>query len=450
MTNPRLLQLRDEFTANRGGLDYLDALAAQEKRDLTADERTKYDGAVSRMEVIEKEIPEVLARDARYDATAAVTAGFIEPEKGRAKSSTTTKSREIVTYDPTKAGQPFRHGVAVAEMGAFARDIGRARIGRITGKVTENEYEEVLNRWEVNPTNEGGRVVATDGELSRVVAHGVAADGTAPVTIEGDLIKFVDSNRYAVNAARRLPMPDNHAPTFKRPRTTQRTTVAQQVLEGDVLSSQRLQNTGDTVTKRTEGGVLSLSEQEIDWTDPAMLGLSIEDLAESYAIDTDTVLCAAIVAAVTEATETIMVATPTAAQFITAIAASAAAVFTSARKLPDTLFASVDEWATLAGIVDTTGRPLFPIVGSQNVAGVNTQGIASFTGFNVMGLNVVVDPNFPAATLIAARASLVEFYEQNKGLLSINVPSTLEVQYAYRGYIAANVYAQALNGIEVV
>ncbi len=29
--------------------------------------------------------------------------------------------------------------------------------------------------------------------LQRVVAHGVQADGTAPVTIEGDLINFVDS-----------------------------------------------------------------------------------------------------------------------------------------------------------------------------------------------------------------------------------------------------------------
>lgn len=443
-TNPRLLILKDEFDANRAGLDYLDALAAQEKRDLTADERAQYDGAISRMEIIETEIPAVLARDARFDATAAVTAGFT-PDKGRASvhADGTTRDRSIVTYDPAKAGQPFRHSVAVEEMGQFALDVGRAKLGRITGKVTADEADEVLNRWEVNPAN----------ELGRVVAHGVAADGTAPVTIEGDLIKFIDSNRYAVNAARRLPMPDNHAPTFKRPRTTQFTTVGQQVTEGDVLSSQRLQNTGDTVTKTTRGGVLALSEQEIDWTDPAMLGLAIEDLAQQYAIATDTVLTAAITAAASDATETVLSITPTAAQLVTALAAAAGVVYAASKKQPDTVFVDVAQWAVLAGITDTTGRPLFPIVGaqSQNVAGNNVGGIASFTGFNVLGLNLVVDPNFAVAnTFILAVSSLVEFYEQNKGLLSINVPSTLEVQYAYRGYVAANVYAQGLGLIEAV
>ena len=60
------------------------------------------------------------------------------------------------------------------------------------------------------------------------LAHGVSGDGIAPVTIEGDLVKFIDANRYAVNASRRLPMPDNHAPTFKRPRASQFTANAVQ------------------------------------------------------------------------------------------------------------------------------------------------------------------------------------------------------------------------------
>jgi hypothetical protein len=196
--------------------------------------------------------------------------------------------------------------------------------------------------------------------------------------------------------------------------------------------------------------VLSLSEQEIDWTDPAMLGLSIEDLAQQYAIDTDTVLTAAIEAAVTEGTETTLSLTATLAQTVAAIAASAGVVYGTAKRMADVIYVAVDRWTFLAGLTDTTGRPAFPIAGAGplNAAGINVDGVARFTGMNVLGLDVVVDPNFSANVFITAASSLVEFYEQNKGLLTINVPSTLEVQYAYRGYVAANVYSQALNGIE--
>ncbi len=292
------------------------------------------------------------------------------------------------------------------------------------------------------------RVAGGSDVLQRVVAHGVAADGTAPVTIEGDLVKFVDANRYAVNAARRVPMPDNHAPTFKRPRVTQRTTVGQQVTEGDVLSSQRLQLTGDTVTKLTRGGVLSLSEQEIDWTDPQMLGLAIQDLAESYAIDTDTVLTAAIEAQADQASAVVLSLTAAPDVFLKAIADAAGVVYAAAKRLPDTLFVSVDRWSYLLSLVDTTGRPLF--LSGQQFNSIGSGGNASsFSGsMNIAGLNVVVDPNFNTNVWCVAASSLVEFYEQDKGLLSINVPSTLEVQYAYRGYAAANVYPQAICGFE--
>lgn len=451
-TNPRLVQLRDEFNANKLGLEYLDALVAEAGRDFTAEENVLRDGAIGRMEAIETEVTASLNRAKHFDATADVlaTIGVGDDGNGRTVvgSPARTRGRSAITYDPTLAGTPYRRSVSTEEIGHFAHELGRTRLKAVLGKITSEDAAEVFNRWDVNPANELGRVVAGDptDEMGRVLAHGVSGDGTAPVTIEGDLIKFVDANRYAVNAARILPMPDNHAPTFKRPRTTQRTTSAKQANEGDVLSSQRMQNTGDTVTKETHGGVLSFSEQEIDWTDPAMLGLAIEDLAESYAIDTNTVLTAAITAAgVTAGSTTALALAPTAAAFVAAVAASAAKVFSSSKKMADVLFSDVSEWANLVAITDTTGRPLFPIAGPYNEAGSNTDGVATFTGFTVLGLRLVVDPNFATNTLITARSSLVEFYEQNKGLLSINVPSTLEVQYAYRGYVAANVYSQGVN-----
>lgn len=431
--NPRLTQLKSEFLGLRDGCKYLDDLAGIEKRDLTDPEKAQYEVACQRMEAIEGDITTTLARQERFDKVATVTAGIVdepaEPIVTRARIEH-VESRSPVTYDPRLAGQAYdsrSQSKAIEEAGAYLIRMGRAAFNMEPLEGTDPVDHDILKR---------------------VVAHGVSADGTAPVTIEGDLIKFVDANRYMVNAARQLPMPDNHAPTFKRPRVTQRTTVGQQSAEGDVLSSQRLQLTGDTVTKGTYGGVLSLSEQEIDWTEPAMLGLAIQDLAESYAIATDTVLTAAIEAQADQGSAVVLSLTAASDVLFKAIADAAAVVYSASKKLPDTFFCAVDRWAYLAALTDGDGRPLFPNAGPMNVPGSGS-GVASFTGFQILGQQVVVDPNFTTNIWGLASSQLVEFYEQNKGLLSINVPSTLEIQYAYRGYAAANVYAQGVCGFEV-
>jgi hypothetical protein len=403
---------RTDFDAAKRALDDIDETCARERRDVSPAEQATYNENIKVMEA--------------YTRTA---------ERGRAHDAVAAVNRRLVSdgvgvRDERGRMTPYEESARpslVREVGEFAHERSRAMLGKLGVQ----------------------RYAAEANELGRVVAHGVSGDGTAPVTIEGDVIAFVDANRYAVNASHRLPMPDNRAPSFKRPRISQFTTDAQQVTEGDILSSQRLQLTGDTVTKTTRGGVLALSEQELDWTDPAMLGQAILDLARQYAITTDTVLTAAITAAAADSTETILANTgATLAQVITAISAASLVVYQNAKVPADVLFVDPIWWAQLAALSDTTGRPAFPIAGPFDVAGKNDAGVSSFGGFNIMGLKVVVDPNFAGQTMIAAASQYVEFYEQDKGLLSVNVPSTLEVQYAYRGYVAANVYAQGLALVE--
>ncbi len=217
------------------------------------------------------------------------------------------------------------------------------------------------------------------------------------------------------------------------------------------MSSQRLQLTGDTVQKNTYGGVLALSEQEIAWTDPSMLALAIKDLAMSYAIQTESVLCQAGEAAVTS-NKVVMSNTAAADVFIAAVSAASAVVYSAAKKLPDLLFCAPDRWAYMTSITDSTGRPLFPITGGANsgvnTAGANADGVATFGGFNIMGLQVVVSPEFDSGTWGVAYSGFIEFYEQDRGILNIAVPSTLETQYAYRGFAATLVQPQAVCGFE--
>jgi hypothetical protein len=59
------------------------------------------------------------------------------------------------------------------------------------------------------------------------------------------------------------------------------------------------------------------------------------------------------------------------------------------------------------------------------------------TNGNAFGLSVVVDRNFAAETVVIGDASGYELFEQQKGAISIDSPSTLSRTIAFRGYFAA-------------
>lgn len=288
-------------------------------------------------------------------------------------------------------------------------------------------------------------VSATEREEAATLLRTVAETGTGdtagilPTPIVGDLVKFVDANRPVIQSMRPMPMPAQ-GKTFTRPRLTQSTQVGTQT-EKSQLSSRQFTTTGDTVTKATHGGVLNLTEQDIDWSDPALLQIAVEDLAEQYAIDTETTAATAVAAGATTTVTGLDVSAADAIDWANALAAGAGSVYGTAKVLPDTLYASVAAWQFIAGLTDSTGRPLYPALAPMNTSG--TMDLTSFAG-NPMGLRLVVSPHFTGNFLAVAASTKLEQYEQDKGLLQIPVPSQLEVQVAYRGYFATNVYAQGL------
>lgn len=405
MANPRIQVLSDEFTLKRSALTALDTLAANEKRDLNESEQAEYDATVTRMETIEGALAKLNKDADRFDAVAETVTRSI-PSAAR-----TTPRVETI---------PF----------------GEQMLIRAKHSLGGRHAEAVADEFET---------------LQRVLAHGTSADQGAVVpTVEGDLIAFVDASRNAVNSARRFPMPDNHASTFLRPRIATFTSVAAQGAQGSVLSSTAPVVAKDTITKVTYGGTISLSEQEIDWTSPEMLGVTVQDLARQYGIVTDDVLCTAIETASTASVQTVVSLTATLAQFTTAVAAAASTAYGTAKKLPDTLYVAPDRFFYLAGLADTTGRAAFPVYNPTNAVGANPSGIGGWSGMTVLGLKVVVDPNFTANLWTVAVSDYVEWYEQVKGLLQIAAPSTLETTIAYRGYAAANVYTQGFGAMETV
>jgi hypothetical protein len=98
------------------------------------------------------------------------------------------------------------------------------------------------------------------------------------------------------------------------------------------------------------------------------------------------------------------------------------------------MFVDPEIWGDLLSLTDSSKRPLFPQVGPMNAYGNLAPG--QYNG-NAFGLQVVVDRNFAANTLIMGDASGYELFEQQKGAISIDSPSTLSRTLAFRGYFAA-------------
>jgi len=124
---------------------------------------------------------------------------------------------------------------------------------------------------------------------------------------------------------------------------------------------------------------------------------------------------------------------------IAAMYDAATDILSATNFLPDHVFVSPDVWKKLGSQLDADKRPVFPYVGAAGLMGVNGIGAANITvanTFNPFGLNLVADRNFAANTLFVARGSACEFYEQVRGLLSVEVPGTLGRTFSYYGYVA--------------
>jgi hypothetical protein len=195
----------------------------------------------------------------------------------------------------------------------------------------------------------------------------------------------------------------------------------------------------NVVTKTTLAGQVTLSVQDIDFTDPGALNIIINDLVGQYMLQSDNVAADAIVAGATASGQTWAVTANDPSSLITSIYLSAYNILLATNFLPDHIFVAPGVWAALGAQLDGEDRPVFPYVGAAGLMGVNAMGSANVTvanTFNPFGLNLVADRNFDAGTMVVARGRAIEFYEAVQGIRTVDVPSTLGKTYSYYGYVS--------------
>jgi len=252
--------------------------------------------------------------------------------------------------------------------------------------------------------------------------------GLLPVPVLGPLVQDLNFLRPVVEAVGARSYPDSgQSKTFIRPTITTHTSVAAQSPELSAVSATTMVIASNSVTKTTLAGQVTLSVQDIDFTSPSAMALILNDLMGEAMIASDNLAADNLLSAATSSG--VWDGTPE--DLLKSVYDAANDVASGRNWMPTHMFVSVDVWAQLGQLVDSSKRPLFPFIGA-GLTGQNALGGGNATSWNgnPLGLQLVVDSNFAAKTMIITRVGqgqgdAFEYYESIRGLQSLENPSVL-------------------------
>ena len=259
--------------------------------------------------------------------------------------------------------------------------------------------------------------------------------GLIPTRFLREVIGVIDTSRPFIDSLSREPLPDAGM-EFKIPRRTARASVAEQVYEGDEVSSDEPTYDFLTVNVKTFAGGERISRQLIERSDPAFIDRLLIEMASEYAQKVDNFAYGQVAAALGSANDS------SGASIAEAVGQGIADAWNVMRFSPNHVlvgpttsgFFGLDD---LLKAVDSDDRPLFS--GATQLVNqpgnLNTRGASG----SVMGLDLVVSGNLTAsADALVYPSAAATFYEAGGSPIQISVQdvSTLEVEVAVYGYVA--------------
>ena len=282
---------------------------------------------------------------------------------------------------------------------------------------------------------QGGAIAAEFNARLRAAAPDVTTadlDGILPLPILAPVYSGIQGLRPVVDAIGARQMPAS-GKVFIVPKITTHTSIGGPQTQNTTITAGQYVVDDVQITKDIYGGYVEVSEASIDWSSPEVLNGLLEDMGKKYALATDNAAADALLAGTSQTTGNVAPTDP--GDWVQKIYACANTILANGNYLPDHLFVSGDVFAQLGSLDDGQNRPLFPQVGPMNAFGTMNPGSRDAT---VFGLRLVVDTNFAAKTTIVGAAATGAFrcYEQQKGAISIDNPSTLSRTIAFRGYFA--------------
>jgi hypothetical protein len=207
----------------------------------------------------------------------------------------------------------------------------------------------------------------------------------------------------------------------------------------DTLASQAYQVARLQVDKKWFGGFVNVSEQAQAYSDEALLGLILTDLARIYGRRTETYAVQMIAEA--QAANAQISNWSDGDEVVEKLFLAAAQIKGNTFRMPTHLVVSTSVWAQLGAAKDSGGNRVFPFVGPFNASG-QIGGVTNING-NPLGLNLVVSADLPFTVggdqvdAVILNNEAVELFEDQRGALSLINPSNLSTTLSFRGMFAA-------------
>ncbi len=284
----------------------------------------------------------------------------------------------------------------------------------------------------------GGHDFAQMNENIRAAAPDVVTSdipGIIPTPIIAPVYNNFQGRRPLIDATGVRAMPQAGA-IFIRPVVTTHNSIGTATQNTTITASAFVVDDVQIV-KTIQGGYVELSEASMDWSSPEVLGALLDDMARVYADRTDLLACSELVTGTTNSNNFANASITDPAEWVRWMYQAAADILTGSNgNLPSALAVSPNIFQYLGQLVDGSDRPLFPQVGPMNAYGTMTPGSDSAVAF---GLRLVVDRNLGATDMVIMDPTGIECWEQQKGAISVEQPSQLSRQIAFRGYFAAKV-----------
>ncbi len=354
-------------------------------------------------------------------------------------NSDTENQGETLDATPAPAEQPIEAGLIPTQplyaqpkrqfaMPSAGEFLAAYHTGGDTWRRVNEAFVEAAKARETAFQAAAGDVLTTD------------TPGLLPIPVVAPVFQDLNYIRPVVAHIGARAMPDGgNSKTFIRPTWTTHPSVAAQSPELSGVSATTPVIAANSVSKTTLAGQVTLSVQDIDFTSPAAMEIILRDLAGQYLLQSDNVAADAISSGATPSGSTWTVTANDPTSLIDGLYDAAIDIMTATNFLPDTLFVSPDVLKKLGQQLDGDKRPVFPYAGAAGLMGVNAMGTANLTSLdmlNPLGLKLVADRNFANGTLYVARSAACEFYEQVRGIMTVDAPATLGKTFSYYGYVA--------------
>ncbi len=218
-----------------------------------------------------------------------------------------------------------------------------------------------------------------------------------------------------------------NAMSFLRPRIVDpnfATSVAVQALEKGELASKKFDVDATPVALSTVGSYLNVSQQLLAFQ-PGSLQIIVNHLNKRLGSHIDFALINEMDNSTGKVTLSL---TADAATTLQAIYNASAAVYTATGELATWIVMGPAGWARLGGLADLAGRPMFPFLGAANAMGTSMSADSFATG--PAGLRPIVTPAITDATFWVGNSQVIEGYIYRYPLMEAVEPSVLGRQVA--------------------